>query len=430
MKGKFNVSVFPLFQSTHIHGYPVLHVPGTTNMPVFSSILRLTCSNLVLMIAMLCDHGVAQQTHPWVQTSLVDMDLFVGQKDGYFCYRLPNLIQLKASGEMLAIAQAHKFNCGDGGGIDLVMRKTIDNGQTWSKMTLIYTGSNSDENVTISNPAAIFDEDTTKVHLFAVRNTKRVLLFTSINDGDTWSAPKDLTSVLVPADWNGVFTGLPQGMQLRNSRRLIVCANHVTNEGGHSHTIYSDNHGLTWQNGASVQPSHMGECSLAETSAGVFMYARVWWDDNSNRSTRAMAFSQDGGVNFSDGNTSAFPNNPGRDSQGAMITVTVKPGPNNNHIATTTANNNTNTLFLVGSPWGYSHFPRVSYTILTSAAGNGHPTVWSPLVGADPLWAGPAAYSTLSTREGANSFFTIYERGVNNSNEVLRLTQLHVPKLP
>jgi hypothetical protein len=58
----------------------------------------------------------------------------------------------------------------------------------------------------------------------------------------------------------------------------------------------------------------MGECSLAETSAGVFLYARVWWDDGSpgnGQSTRALAYSTDHGASFGDGNTDAFPGNPG-----------------------------------------------------------------------------------------------------------------------
>ena len=54
-----------------------------------------------------------------------------------------------------------------------------------------------------------------------------------------------------------MWTGLPQGLQLHNGR-LIVCANHgfggtsAAPGGTHSHTIYSDTHGLTWHNGQSV----------------------------------------------------------------------------------------------------------------------------------------------------------------------------------
>lgn len=131
------------------------------------------------------------------------------------------------------------------------------------------------------------------------------------------SRPQDLTEDLVAAGWTGVWTGLPQGIQLRNGR-LMVCANHgfggtTAGPGGtHSYTIYSDTHGLTWQNGRDVsarnsssgrlaKAQHMGECSVAETSAGVYLYARVWWDDGSpgnGMSTRALSLSTDGGVSY------------------------------------------------------------------------------------------------------------------------------------
>jgi hypothetical protein len=113
------------------------------------------------------------------------------------------------------------------------------------------------------------------------------------------------------------YRGLPQGIQLDNGR-LLVCANHNIPSGGtNSFTIHSDDHGVTWHNGANVGPPHMGECSLSQGMTGVFLYARVWWDDYFNssaptwtNSTRGLAFSQDGGITFSAGNLTAFPGNP------------------------------------------------------------------------------------------------------------------------
>ena len=63
--------------------------------------------------------------------------------------------------------------------------------------------------------------------------------------------------------------------------------------------------------------------------------ARVWWDDaghENGESIRALAFSSDSGVTFTDGNVDAFPGNPGTDTQGAMV---YSGGQ-----------------FFVGSPWG------------------------------------------------------------------------------
>ena len=123
----------------------------------------------------------------------------------------------------------------------------------------------------------------------------------------------------------------------------------------------------------------------------------------------------DQGASFSDGDTRAFPGQPGTDTQGAMV---FAQGPRQ---------------FLVGSPWGKDHFPRRNYTVLVSDAVDGRPSSWRALPGADPLWAGAAEYSTLMVPSGGDgkSVWAIYERsaslGSQNGNEVLRLTQLRLP---
>lgn len=181
-------------------------------------------------------------------------------------------------------------------------------------------------------------------------------------------------------------------------------------------------------------------------------YARVWWDDGTTRPTRALAVSQDGGRTFSRGNTSAFPGNPGRDCQGALLAL---PRPLRQGVRHSAAHamsdqshdglkhdrslrgaikegvlrksvnaGDSETLFLVGSPWGVEHFPRVNYTVLVSRGVT--PTTWAAT---EPLWHGPAGYSSLSRCSAAPAtFFALYERGVTDSNEAIRLTQLPLPQ--
>ena len=48
---------------------------------------------------------------------LVDLDLFVGGKGGYACYRLPNLVQLQTPGHLLAVVQVCVDVGGLGGGL-------------------------------------------------------------------------------------------------------------------------------------------------------------------------------------------------------------------------------------------------------------------------------------------------------------------------
>jgi sialidase-1 len=99
--------------------------------------------------------------------ALVDQDLFVGGTDGYYCYRLPNLIQLPTPGHLLAIAQAHKYDCYDDGWADVVAKSSTDNGKTWNEQRLIYTESVAGKtNVTVGTPSAVADLTTGAVFLF------------------------------------------------------------------------------------------------------------------------------------------------------------------------------------------------------------------------------------------------------------------------
>eukprot|EP00660_Eupelagonema_oceanica_P012963 gene12963-13049_t len=61
---------------------------------------------------------------------LVDLDLFTGGNGGYYCYRLPNLLQMRTPGHLVAIAQAKPGpGCPDSGQMDAVVRISKDNGK-------------------------------------------------------------------------------------------------------------------------------------------------------------------------------------------------------------------------------------------------------------------------------------------------------------
>ena len=194
-------------------------------------------------------------------------------------------MQLTEPGHILALAHGRKYDCGDTGWIDVVSRRSYDNGKTWDDMTLVYSGSDAQNNVTIgtvsgnfwpvslssstppvslllpttpahrlAQPSAVADLETGTVFLFTCREFVDVLLMSSDDGGREWSEPQDLTSQLVDPTWQSVYTGLPQGLQL-SSGRLIICANHMYDDlSTKSHTIFSDDHGKSWTVGKSVGP--------------------------------------------------------------------------------------------------------------------------------------------------------------------------------
>jgi sialidase-1 len=139
--------------------------------------------------------------------ALVDRDVFAGGKDGYYCYRLPNLVQLPTPGHLLAVAQAHKYDCFDGGWMDAVAKSSNDNGKTWSEQRVIYSMSHEGtRNVTIGTPTAVADLQTGAVHLFVSVDFKAIMLFRSDDGGMTWGSPRNMTESLVPAGWGPVYT--------------------------------------------------------------------------------------------------------------------------------------------------------------------------------------------------------------------------------
>ena len=126
--------------------------------------------------------------------SLVDMDLFVGGVGGYSCYRLPNLVMLPQHGHMLSLAQGHKFDCSDGGAMDVLSRRSTDDGMTWTPPALVYTETTPALNVTIGAPAAVAVTGASGsggagvVFLFVTRNNKELLLLKSMDGGASWGA--------------------------------------------------------------------------------------------------------------------------------------------------------------------------------------------------------------------------------------------------
>ena len=275
--------------------------------------------------------------------SLIDMDLFVGGTGGYSCYRLPNLLQMRAPGHLVAISQGHKeHGCPDGGQMDALVRTSMDNGLTWTDQAVITPNT---QGLTYGTPTAVVDLSTDTIFLFLCVGFKKVWLLNSTDGGSQWSQPQDLTSQLVPSNWGNVYYGTQQGITVDlggGKQRLILCANHHGGDNG-ANTVYSDDHGLTWQNGKTVTPGQLGECALAQTSAGVTMYARVVYDDATDRPRRAIAFSTDFGDSFTPGATDGFPGNPGADAEGAFIEHDGR--------------------FFVASPWGQPHTGRHNYTV-------------------------------------------------------------------
>jgi len=213
--------------------------------------------------------------------------LYKAGEDGYSCFRIPAIVTT-TKGTILAFAEARRGNCGDAGDIDLVVKRSSDNGKTWSALLLVWNDSTN----TCGNPAPIVDKKTGRIILVSTWNlgsdhekdiiaktskdSRRVFVLNSADDGRSWSAPKEITSDVKKDNWTWYATGPGNGIQVQNGKhkgRLVVACDHIEAETKKyfSHSIYSDNGGENWKLGGTTPTDGVNECTIAELPKGVLM---------------------------------------------------------------------------------------------------------------------------------------------------------------
>src|SRR4051812_29581936 len=79
-----------------------------------------------------------QQARP-AQAAVTQTVLFDKGFAGYGCYRIPAIVRTKA-GTLLAFAEARRTWCADSQEIDLVVRRSIDDGRSWSEQKTVLSG--------------------------------------------------------------------------------------------------------------------------------------------------------------------------------------------------------------------------------------------------------------------------------------------------
>jgi sialidase-1 len=180
----------------------------------------------------------------------------------YHSFRIPSLVRT-TSNTLLAFAEGRQSSNADYGNINLVYKRSTNNGTTWSALREVVGKGTG----TWGNPTAVVDSSTKKIWLFMSWNPtgysqggtdgttkitkwdqRKVYVTSSSDDGLTWATPVDLTSSLKPKTlangstwaWDAIGPGV--GIQTTagaHPGRLVIPALY--------RTIYSDNHGATWK---------------------------------------------------------------------------------------------------------------------------------------------------------------------------------------
>ncbi len=237
----------------------------------------------------------------------------------YLSYRLPSMVVTR-NGVVCVACEAYTTMHGDWSESNLLLKRSLDGGQTWQKPVVIAQdghliqaeknemvlkkGIGENNKITFDNTVLIADRNGTLHVLYCVEYA-RIFYRRSDDDGITFSEAVEITSALEPLNkvypWKVLAVGPGHGIQLRNGRLLVAAwISPGTGAGAHhpsvTTTIYSDDHGLMWKCGEIAIPCtdewiDPNEAVVAELSDGrVVLNAR----SESAPRLRLVTTSQDG----------------------------------------------------------------------------------------------------------------------------------------
>jgi hypothetical protein len=334
--------------------------------------------------------------------------LFRAGDSGYACFRIPAIIKT-GKGTLLAFAEARKKGCSDTGDIDIVLRRSHDQGVSWDSLQVVWDAGND----VAGNPAPVVDRETGTVWLLSTWNmgsdaesriieqtshdTRRIFVLRSGDDGLTWSPASEITSTVKKPTWTWYATGPVHGIQMKSRAykgRLVVPCDHI--EAGtrkyFSHVIYSDDHGATWKLGGSTPQDQVNECTVAELPDGRLMLNMRNYDRK--QKNRKISLSGDGGSSWTD--IRDDPQLPEPICQAALLGISLKGG-------------NQALAFLNPADTG----ARVNLELKISRDGG---SAWTLV---SRIHAGPAAYSDL-VQLNKNELGCLYEAGEFSAYEGIR----------
>jgi len=216
----------------------------------------------------------------------------------YHSFRIPSIVRAKQSNVLIAIAEGRQCSSVDYGNINLVYKRSTNNGKTWSAMKdLVGVGDG-----TWGNPTPVVDErGNGTIYLFVSWNSgktaqyaneyhpctneplttfdkgdRKVFLIKSIDHGVSWLPHVDMTSTLQPDDFKFDAMGPGNGIQLSYPPYSMV--------------IPATNRNIFFANGRwqyKMIPTGSSEGTITELSEGVLLrndrVVKTLWLSNKSR---------------------------------------------------------------------------------------------------------------------------------------------------
>ena len=273
--------------------------------------------------------------------------VFVSGQEGHKVYRIPAVIGLP-NGNLLAFAEGRVQNSADFGDINLVMKKSMDQGKTWSALQILVDV----DKLQAGNPAPVVDlfdpvypngviylfYNTGNNHENEIRKghgIREVWFIRSLDMGITWTDPVNITSQVhrpfFKEDWRSYANTPGHGFQFTEGKykgRIFIAANHSQGEPQnefrdyHAHGYYTDDHGKSFHLSENIPLKGSNEAIGAALSGDrMLLNIRNQAGDIRNR---IIAYSSDGGEKWD----TVFFNNDLIDPvcQGSIIGIGEKRG--------------------------------------------------------------------------------------------------------
>ena len=261
-------------------------------------LLLLCIGSFLLMIGNGC-----KTTKPFSSISQPDSSVVFVPSGEYASMRIPALVMTN-KGTLLAFCEARVGTASDWADIDMIMRRSTDQGKTWEPHIIIAAREGGKPT---SNPTPIVDTDGI-IHLLYQRDYARAYYMQSKDDGKTWSKAVDITYAFdafrPEYDWKVLAPGPGHAIQLKNGRLLVPVwlsdPDKLVPRRSHGPscvaTIYSDDLGKTWSRGDIVANNSPELKSPNETTAVQLDDGRIMLMMRSPSQVRrkAISYSPDG----------------------------------------------------------------------------------------------------------------------------------------
>ena len=239
---------------------------------------------------------------------------YVTERDRYHTFRIPGMI-VAPDGSILLFAEGRR---GDGSDprrdenapIDLVMRRSVDQGETWEPMVVIESGFRPKGGLLdFADPTPVLDATTGVIFLFygqwpdiapttvaqgqdpnSAEGNHVVWVRSSSDNGQTWSDREQVVYPDKPGEtedglyWRQAEPGPGSGIQLRwqdpesnRDGRLVIPAKRSGSETPDGPAIvtpfvyYSDDHGESWRVGSVTPGPDANEDEVVELSDGTLL---------------------------------------------------------------------------------------------------------------------------------------------------------------